>query len=215
VRSGAAAVVDQELARPDRPDGRLIGHGGPDLLHQGRGNGAVIAPGRPRPRDGKDDDWAEVPVMRVVDSPGLFISYHCRTIKMARDDRNVYVLFTLGLGVIERYEKQMAEKGSATSGAIGYLHLSCGDEKFTIWVPTGVMYKVNTGTGQQEFEPFIEFEVGRGTSTGSIDAPLFEAEWPEDKQYIGVEGKCVELAIPLSKLQITSDELVRISLDEM
>src|SRR5660398_175198 len=86
-------------------------------------------------------------------------------VEVARDDRNLYVLFTLGVGIVERHEKQLSETGQATSSAVGYLHLSYGDQKFTVWVPTGISFSKDSSTGKTIYKPIMSFKAGRGMST--------------------------------------------------
>ena len=89
--------------------------------------------------DGDARDWADVPVFLKINRRRRDrTNYGCRSVKLARDDKNLYLLFTLSLGVGERYERQMrGPRSRPSSGALGHFRFRTEGGKFVIWLPTG------------------------------------------------------------------------------
>ena len=168
--------------------------------------------------DGQADEWSQVPTALVVQKDDWDDkNYTCKAVKLARDETNIYILFELSLGIGERYEKQLATPPhEPSSGALGYLKLHAGGEKFTIWIPTGVSITFDLVSRKvKEQSPTASFEVGRYNSQADSYDKIFEAESIDNPEFVAFEGKFLELKIPTEKLGIRADEPIRVELDEM
>jgi hypothetical protein len=166
--------------------------------------------------DGRAEDWADVPIaLAVKDEGGRPTNYDCRAVKLTSDQNHLYILFVLGRGIGERHAAQIEETGRATSGAIGHLHLTHPQHKFTIWIPTGFTTSYDSETDEVTNNPMMSIDVSRGSPDGKAMETVFEASWPEEGNAIAFHGKHLELAIPLEKLGIDGHRRLDVTLDEM
>ncbi len=166
--------------------------------------------------DGKGDDWASVPNFNIVkpDRKGGQ-TYGCQAIKFARDDKNLYVLFMLELGIRERYDKQMQDRGRPTSGALGYLKFQTEDKQFSVWIPTGFNQKFDKSGKVKESMPTAGLTVSKfNPSTDKWDK-IFKADSEDEAEFIHFEGKLLEIKLPLEKLGITGASPIIAGLNEM
>ena len=166
--------------------------------------------------DGKGDDWSSVPAL-LVPKPDRWDTrtYNCQAVKCARDEKNLYVLFVLGLGIRERYDRQMQAGGPPSSGALGYLKFQTEGKQFSIWVPTGVSQTFGK-TGQViKSLPTADFEVSRYNPATQGWGKIFAAESENGSEFIGFDGKLLEIKLPLEKLGIAGTFPISASLREM
>ena len=161
---------------------------------------AVPAPDAPIPVaaiavDGQVDDWSAVPA-RVRCKPGVTSSYRPVSVRVAADERFLYVLVELTVGVRERFDKQLPS-GRVSSGALGYLRLNVDGTQCQVWLPTGFAMRSSKGKATMDLKMY--YEVGRQTS-GDKSETVLTKEYPADKDFIAIEGKYVEFKIPLETL---------------
>lgn len=211
----AAPARGMEQARSE--DAKQPGRAANDVDVAASEEGRSDTTGVPRARitvDGRADDWSGAAVsLDVKRSSGRPTNYDCQTIKLARDDKNLYVLFTLGHGIREKFDQEMQQKGKASSGAVGYLHLTCGDCKFVLWIPTGFSSSYDSETDEMVNEPWASFDAARAKVAEEAYDPVFEAN--STSPYVAFGGKFLELAMPLDKLGIRGDDPIEAKLEEM
>jgi hypothetical protein len=166
--------------------------------------------------DGKGDDWSAVPVF-LAPTAGKWDSrtYRCQAVKLARDDENLYVLFALGLGIRQRYDKQLEASGRPSSGALGYLKFQTEGRQFSIWIPTGFSQKFDQSRKLIASMPTADFQVSRHNPSTAGWGEVFAAGSETQAEFIGFDGKLLELKLPLEKLGITGASAVTLSLKEM
>ncbi len=166
--------------------------------------------------DGRAQDWRDVPVLLELPAEKpRETNYDCQAVQVTRDERNLYVLFTLGLGIGERHAQQMEQEGRATSGAIGHLYLTSDGATFSLWIPTGARSSYDMETDEVTNEPTVSVEVSRAKEGDAGWETVFEADSAEQPQSVAFAGKHLELAIPLTVLGISADAPIEAKLEEM
>jgi hypothetical protein len=160
--------------------------------------------------DGQTDDWSAVPV-RLRCKPSVTSSYKPVSVRVAADDQFLYVLIELTLGVRERFDKQLPS-GRVSSGALGYLRLNVDATGYRVWLPTG--FAMHTLKGKTTMSLQMSYELGRQSSGNRFDRVLTK-EYPADKDFIAIEGKYVELKIPLENLAAKPTSAWNVAFDPM
>ena len=143
--------------------------------------------------DGKAGDWAEVPVFLAPKSRRT--SYQVQEIKLARDEDHLYVLFRLGVGIGERFQRDK-KAGRLGGHAIGYLDLAVDAGRYSLWLPTG--YAVAGPSAICSYDlmcPPRDHQI----------KPVLTKKCSEHPDWIAFHGKHLELKVPLNKLNATAD----------
>lgn len=165
--------------------------------------------------DGRADDWADVPVHATNRSSSM-ATYGVRTIKIARDEVNLYVLFELSLGVQERVDRQRDKDGKYWTGAFGHLRFVVDGQQYAAWLPTGTEQKYDRTNGQVlSVKPSVSYELGRKKPDADDYDTVVERDSNDDPGYIAYAGRHIEFRFPSSDLNINPDSRVTVTFDEM
>jgi len=162
--------------------------------------------------DGQIEDWAAIPV-RLRPKPGVTSSYKPTAVRVAANEQFVYFLIELGLGVRERFDQQLPS-GRVSSGALGHLRLTVDGTQYSVWLPTG--FSMETPKGRPTLLTLqMSYELGRQNSQGKKLERLLTKEYPIDQDFIAIEGKYVEIKIPLETLAAKPTSSWTIAFDPM
>lgn len=161
--------------------------------------------------DGAANDWKGVPI-HLTSRPGVTSSYKPKTVRVAQDRECLYILFELGTGVRERFDRQVPT-GRVSSGALGYLNLAVDGRKYRLWLPTGVRMSTRPGNSAPSYSLMMTCELLRRKAQGDQYEKILEKEYPQDKEWIAIAGKHVELKIPLIHFEAEPDSDWHITFD--
>jgi len=173
--------------------------------------------GRPVPLarialDGRADDWAGAgPFIERGPIRARSGAYGCTTIRLARDRKNLYVLFELTRGVGETFEATRARPGGQpASPTLGMLDFDAEGRAFSMRISAG--YSVTRHAAPPaEIEPIVRVDVlGFDPRTLLLSAG---SQGPEPAA--AFKGKTVEVALPLKTLGLGEARRVDAVFDEM
>jgi len=203
--------------KPTAPDGadKQVAPA-PSGMRQPPAPAARNVPQVPITVDGRADDWSNAPAFLTTDrNRRRSRNYGCRAVKVARDAENLYVLLILSRGIREKFDaERTSRRGRVSSSALGYLGLQTEDKKFSIWIPTGFSLTYEARK-LKKVVPTVDFTVSLHDPAADRYDEIFTAESLKNPQFIGFEGKFLELKIPLDKLGISAREPMKLDLDEM
>lgn len=159
--------------------------------------------------DGMSSEWSAI--RRFTSEPSPSSIYGPTSLKVARKDESLFLLFNLRIGIRERLEDQK-RSGELSSGAIGYVDFEVDGRPYRIWIPTG--YSLARDADPSKAMLAISYEV-HGEKDGDLSFPqhelVFRERWEENSDYIAFKDRSLELLIPLKKLGISSDALVSVT----
>jgi len=169
------------------------------------------APGR-MTLDGRADDWAGAKVLftRGAGRVGTG-TFGCKTVRLARDRKHLYVLFELTRGVGEVFEASRTRRlGEPLSPTLGVLDFDTEGRAFSMRVSAG--YSVTRHAGlDAKIQPIVRVDVvGFDPRALMLSAGSHDPAPPA-----AFEGKTVEIALPLETLGLIEARHVEATFEEM